>query len=201
MDIPEVPVPQDRIDGWGRIARYLKCDISTAIRWAKTKELPVRQPAGRHGAVHAYRHELDSWLRKRFDGTDQSADKAELPTEPVTLTAPTATTTLPRPSASAFEVLPTFASDDSRFVLYLHRVVWPTTAVAALMVVALVVHSLPIPTNLASNLEATDPVRLDQSRALILSPLLSDGVRSITPDMRTVNTVSRQRQRKGAPMS
>ena len=60
--MPETAIARDRVDGWAKIANHLGCDVTTAIRWAKAGHLPVHQPSGRRGAVHAYRHELDAWL-------------------------------------------------------------------------------------------------------------------------------------------
>ncbi len=68
--MPEATATRDRIDGWEKIASHLKCDITTAIRWARCSELPVYQPSGRRGAVHAFRHELDAWFRNRKSATN-----------------------------------------------------------------------------------------------------------------------------------
>jgi hypothetical protein len=53
-----------RLDSWKEIAEYVGRDVRTAIRWERERGLPVhRVPGGRRGAVFAYRHEVDEWLR------------------------------------------------------------------------------------------------------------------------------------------
>jgi hypothetical protein len=53
-----------RLDSWKEIAEYVGRDVRTAIRWERERGLPVhRVPGGRRGAVFAYRHEVDGWLR------------------------------------------------------------------------------------------------------------------------------------------
>ncbi len=55
---------EPRLDSWKEIAEYVGRDVRTAIRWERERGLPVhRVPGGRRGAVFAYRHEIDEWLR------------------------------------------------------------------------------------------------------------------------------------------
>lgn len=75
--MPERVVARDRIDGWAKIARHLGCDVSTAIRWAKVGGLPIHQPSGRRGAIHAYRDELDSWLGFSYHPEDKSKGRGK----------------------------------------------------------------------------------------------------------------------------
>ncbi len=52
-----------RFDTWQEIAAYLQKDVRTARRWEHERGLPVRRaPGGKHGAVFAYRSEIDAWL-------------------------------------------------------------------------------------------------------------------------------------------
>lgn len=54
----------DRIDGWKSIGAHFGRDRTTAIRWARERDLPVhRIPGGKTGTVYALRHELDLWAR------------------------------------------------------------------------------------------------------------------------------------------
>ncbi|WP_289020385.1 excisionase family DNA-binding protein [Desulfobacter postgatei] len=46
---------------WGEIAGYLRVSVSTAQRWYRDNNLPVRKPGG--GGVRAYPDELDAWVR------------------------------------------------------------------------------------------------------------------------------------------
>lgn len=55
---------RDRIDGWKSIGAYFGRDRTTAIRWARERDLPVhRIPGGKTGTVFALRHELELWAR------------------------------------------------------------------------------------------------------------------------------------------
>ena len=56
----------NRIDGWKSIGAYFGRDRTTAIRWARDRDLPVhRIPGGRTSTVYALRHELDQWAESR----------------------------------------------------------------------------------------------------------------------------------------
>lgn len=55
--------PNNRLDSWKEIAKYLNRAEKTVSRWEK-RGLPVhRVPGGQRQAVFAYKHELDAWLR------------------------------------------------------------------------------------------------------------------------------------------
>jgi len=57
---------KERLDGWGKIASFLGCGIRTVQRWEKEAALPVRRLfKHRRSLVHAYRDELNYWLRAR----------------------------------------------------------------------------------------------------------------------------------------
>jgi len=63
MTVPQRNLP-DRIDGWKSIGAHFGRDRTTAIRWARERDLPVhRIPGGKTGTVYALRHELDRWAR------------------------------------------------------------------------------------------------------------------------------------------
>src|SRR3989344_744846 len=54
----------DRIDGWKSIGAHFGRDRTTAIRWARERDLPVhRIPGGKPATVYALRHELDCWAQ------------------------------------------------------------------------------------------------------------------------------------------
>jgi hypothetical protein len=63
-----MPTPNDRIEGWNGIARYLNKSIRTVQRWEQTRNLPVyRSPvagAGRDtkSIAYSFAHELDEWI-------------------------------------------------------------------------------------------------------------------------------------------
>ena len=58
--------PEDRLDGWKRIAQFLNRDVRTVRRWEKNLGLPVRRVMHDKGAtVFAYRPELEQWLDQR----------------------------------------------------------------------------------------------------------------------------------------
>jgi WD40 repeat protein len=53
----------ERLDTWKDIASHLDRHERTAVRWAKSRGLPVHQiPGGQRPRVFAYRRELDAWL-------------------------------------------------------------------------------------------------------------------------------------------
>lgn len=55
-----------RLDSWKEIARHLRRDVSTVIRWERERGLPVyRVPGGKLARVFAYPEELDRWLAAR----------------------------------------------------------------------------------------------------------------------------------------
>jgi TolB-like protein len=54
--------PHDALDSWKAIARYLDRDVRTAMRWERSRSLPVhRLPGGPKAAVYALKSELDRW--------------------------------------------------------------------------------------------------------------------------------------------
>ena len=58
----------DRIDGWKSIGAHFGRDRTTAIRWARERDLPVhRLPGGKTATVYALRHELDAWAASLSD--------------------------------------------------------------------------------------------------------------------------------------
>lgn len=61
------PDPEDRLDGWKRIALFLNRDVRTVRRWESAQNLPIHRVVHLKGAtVYAYRSELTTWL----DGSD-----------------------------------------------------------------------------------------------------------------------------------
>ena len=71
----------ERLDGWKRIAAYLKRDVRTVRRWEKSQGLPVRRLMhDKLATVYAYRPELDAWLQQRDTvPVLAAADKAQRP--------------------------------------------------------------------------------------------------------------------------
>jgi len=56
----------ERIDGWKSIGAYFGRDRTTAIRWARERDLPVhRLPGGKSATVYALRGELEAWAQSR----------------------------------------------------------------------------------------------------------------------------------------
>ncbi|OFW00469.1 MAG: hypothetical protein A3I61_05040 [Acidobacteria bacterium RIFCSPLOWO2_02_FULL_68_18] len=52
-----------RLDSWKEIAKYLRREVRTVIRWEQTRGLPVhRLPGGKSSRVFAYVDELERWL-------------------------------------------------------------------------------------------------------------------------------------------
>jgi hypothetical protein len=68
-----------RLDSWKEIARYLRRDVTTAIRWGRERGLPVhRVPGGKLSRVFAYTNELDEWLRRSPDETPEALRQADV---------------------------------------------------------------------------------------------------------------------------
>ncbi|MGA8529203.1 MAG: hypothetical protein WB622_05770 [Acidobacteriaceae bacterium] len=66
---PEIP-GHDRLNSWKEIAAYVGRDVRTVIRWEQRAGLPVhRIPVGQRQAVHAYRSEIDAWMRQGSEST------------------------------------------------------------------------------------------------------------------------------------
>lgn len=63
-----------RLDSWKEIAEYLGRDVRTALRWAKTQDLPVRRVAGgKVRSVFALTSELDAWMAGRTGEAEDAA--------------------------------------------------------------------------------------------------------------------------------
>lgn len=78
--------PSDRIDGWKSIGAYFGRDRTTAIRWARERNLPVhRMPGGKTGTIFALRHELDAWAIS--DQSTENIENTSIPPHPATVTA------------------------------------------------------------------------------------------------------------------
>ena len=57
-------MPKDRLDSWKEVANYIGKDVRTAMRWEKTRGMPVhRIPGGTRSSVYAFISELDTWLQ------------------------------------------------------------------------------------------------------------------------------------------
>ena len=66
-----------RLDSWKAIAQYLGRDVRSVQRWERERGLPVyRVPGQRGGAVFAYEHELEEWLRSRSGQVPAEAQRA-----------------------------------------------------------------------------------------------------------------------------
>ncbi len=56
---------KNRFSSWKEIAEYLDCDVKTAQRYEKLRDLPVhRVPGGQRSTVFAYRDEIEEWLKR-----------------------------------------------------------------------------------------------------------------------------------------
>jgi Tol biopolymer transport system component len=72
-------VVTDRLDSWKEIASYVGRDVRTVIRWEQLGGLPVyRVPVGQRQAVYAYRHEIDTWLKRGAPGNNALAELLEV---------------------------------------------------------------------------------------------------------------------------
>ncbi|MEK7408484.1 MAG: hypothetical protein AAB225_25715 [Acidobacteriota bacterium] len=63
-----VPAPpgHQRLESWKEIAAYLGREVRTVQRWEAEEGLPVhRHPHKKLGTVHAFRPEIDIWMRDR----------------------------------------------------------------------------------------------------------------------------------------
>ncbi|MFC4256474.1 hypothetical protein GRI97_09895 [Altererythrobacter xixiisoli] len=57
-------ISAQRIEGWKSIGAFFGRDRTTAIRWARDRNLPVhRIPGGKTSTTFALRHELEAWVR------------------------------------------------------------------------------------------------------------------------------------------
>ncbi|HEV2378955.1 MAG TPA: hypothetical protein VG206_04070 [Terriglobia bacterium] len=58
-----------RLDSWKEIADYLRRDVTTVIRWERSRRLPVhRVPGLGRPAIFAYKEEIDAWVRNGVGG-------------------------------------------------------------------------------------------------------------------------------------
>lgn len=67
-----------RLDSWKAIADYLDRDVRTAMRWAKSRGLPVRRVGGRGRSVFAFRGEIDLWLASSPDAVTADVPEPEI---------------------------------------------------------------------------------------------------------------------------
>ena len=172
--MPEGMVAADRIDGWAGIARHLRCDITTAIRWTRELGMPVHQPSGRRGAVHAFRHELDAWLAGAYHHNEANGKEKSQPDPPAQAPAPVAADAA-AVSASAVDQ-PVRAEDQALKGAASTRPWqrWSAMAAAVLVACALFITALRLRHSPAV-LTASDPTPITRSHTRMLSPLLSDG--------------------------
>ena len=69
----EIPGSDTPLDSWKEIAAYLQRDVSTAMRWEKSEELPVhRHHHSSRASVYAFPSELDAWKAARKPQPDES---------------------------------------------------------------------------------------------------------------------------------
>ncbi len=69
----ELPGNDTPLDSWKEIAAYLQRDVSTAMRWEKSEELPVhRHQHSSRASVYAFTSELDAWKAARKPQSGES---------------------------------------------------------------------------------------------------------------------------------
>jgi hypothetical protein len=83
-------VSSDRINGWKAIGAYFNRDRTTVMRWARTRNLPVRRlPGGKTSTVFALREDLDQWASSQSNLDDDSPgdtpDKGTIPSRRIWL--------------------------------------------------------------------------------------------------------------------
>jgi TolB-like protein len=72
------PNEDQRLDSWKAIANYLGKSVRTAKRWEAEEGLPVhRHMHQRQGTVHAFRREVDAWLKSRGLGPAAAIDDGD----------------------------------------------------------------------------------------------------------------------------
>jgi len=72
--------PQKTLESWKQIAAFLDRSERTARRWEAHEGLPVhRREHQKHDTVFAYKHEIESWTRRRtrFGGKDSVGEGRE----------------------------------------------------------------------------------------------------------------------------
>jgi tetratricopeptide (TPR) repeat protein len=73
-----------KLVSWKAIAEYLGCDVRTAKRWERDRQMPVfRAPGNKRSSVFAYTTEIDNWLEPSVEpelpSTQDASDKAPTP--------------------------------------------------------------------------------------------------------------------------
>lgn len=77
---PHAFEPEKRLEGWKRIAAYLKWDVRTIQRWERAEGFPVRRQMHRKlGSVLAYKDELDRWVEQRCSLQNKKPPATSLP--------------------------------------------------------------------------------------------------------------------------
>ncbi len=60
------------LNGWKEIAAFFSKDERTVRRWAAAMDLPVhRVPGAKRAAVYAYAHDLERWLTKHREESNE----------------------------------------------------------------------------------------------------------------------------------
>ena len=78
MTTSSQPQLKQRLDSWREIAAFFERDERTVWRWEIERGLPVhRVPGTTRGAVFAYTHELEEWLRSPQKDADGSTPEQE----------------------------------------------------------------------------------------------------------------------------
>ena len=84
----EIPGSDTPLDSWKEIAAYLQRDVSTAIRWEKSEELPVhRHQHSSRASVYAFTSELDAWKAVRKPKAEEAHSSPPVWKRPVPLLA------------------------------------------------------------------------------------------------------------------
>lgn len=87
------PTPDERLDSWKEIARYLRRTVRTVQRWEQSEGLPVHRIVHeKRGTVYAYPAELDGWWKSR-----QATKSGRLIVPEVLVSTDTAPVLKPRP--------------------------------------------------------------------------------------------------------
>ena len=79
-------VAGERLDSWKEIAHYLNRDVRTVQRWEESDGLPVyRHSKGRlkGSPVHAYKSEIDAWLKKNPPLSPEASSKQQPASKPL----------------------------------------------------------------------------------------------------------------------
>jgi Tol biopolymer transport system component len=96
------PSDDDRLDSWKQIARYLNRTVRTVQRWEIEEGLPVHrrsQGAESRSPVHAYKSELDQWLKR--DSALLSDEPEPMPDTDIELPPPETISHVPRGARSS----------------------------------------------------------------------------------------------------